>query len=109
MGVPVVAATDITYGSQFDSGQATIADNAAGLAEIGVPKMEAIKAITSKAAKLLEIDRRTGAIRRGLEADMVVLGADPLSSIEALKNIRMIINDGRVVYSRTDQGVGGSR
>jgi imidazolonepropionase-like amidohydrolase len=44
-----------------------------------------------------------------LEADMVVLGADPLSSIEALKNIRMIINDGRVVYSRTDQGVGGSR
>jgi imidazolonepropionase-like amidohydrolase len=62
--------------------------------------MEAIKAITSKAAKLLEIDRRTGAIRRGL----VVLGADPLSSIEALKNIRMIINDGRVVYRRIDQG-----
>lgn len=103
LGVPVVAATDITYGSMFDSGRVTIADNAAGLAEAGIPKMEAIKAITSQAAKLLEINKRTGAIKKGLEADIVIVGENPLSSISALKDIRIIVNDGRVVFNKVDQ------
>ena len=50
MGVKVVGATDLNYGREFDSGRWTIADNAAGLVEVGMPKMEAIKAITSQAA-----------------------------------------------------------
>ena len=73
------------------------------LSRAGIPKMEAIKAITSKAAKLLEIDKRTGAIRKGLEADIVIVGDNPLSSIEALKDIRMIVNDGKVVFNKVDQ------
>jgi imidazolonepropionase-like amidohydrolase len=103
LGISVVGASDITYGRGFDSGQLTVADNAAGLIEAGIPKMEAIKAITSQAAKLLEIDKRTGAIRKGLEADIVIIGDNPLSSIEALKDIRIIINDGTVVLNKVDQ------
>jgi len=103
MGVLVVGATDIGYEQVFDSGRWTIADNALGFAKAGIPKMEAIKAITSKAAKLLEIDKRTGAIRKGLEADIVIVGDNPLSSIEALKDIRMIVNDGTVVFNKIDQ------
>ena len=103
LGVLVVAASDFTYGPQFDSGRATIADNAAGLVEAGIPKMEAIKAITSQAAKLLEIDKRTGGIRKGLEADIVIIGDNPLSSIEALKDIRIIVNDGQVVFNKLDK------
>jgi imidazolonepropionase-like amidohydrolase len=103
MGVHVVGATDLNYGREFDSGRWTIADNALGFAKAGIPKMEAIKAITSEAAKLLEIDKRTGAIRKGLEADIVIVGDNPLSSIEALKDIRMIVNDGTVVFNKMDQ------
>ena len=103
MGVHVVGATDLNYGPEFDSGRWTIADNALGFAKAGIPKMEAIKAITSQAAKLLEIDKRTGAIRKGLEADIVIVGDNPLSSIEALKDIRMIVNDGTVVFNKIDQ------
>jgi imidazolonepropionase-like amidohydrolase len=103
LGIPIVAASDFAYGPQLDSGRATIADNAAGLAEAGIPKMEAIKAITSQAAKLLEISKRTGAIRKGLEADIVVVGENPLSSIGALKDIRIIVNDGKVVFNKVDQ------
>ena len=103
LGIPIVAASDFAYGPQLDSGRATIADNAAGLAEAGIPKMEAIKAITSQAAKLLEISKRTGAIRKGLEADIVVVGENRLSSIGALKDIRMIVNDGKVVFNKVDQ------
>ena len=103
MGVHVVGATDLNYGREFDSGRWTIADNALGFAKAGIPKMEAIKAITSEAAKLLEIDKRTGAIRKGLEADIVIVGDNPLSAIEALKDIRMIVNDGTVVFRKVDQ------
>jgi pimeloyl-ACP methyl ester carboxylesterase len=99
MGVHLVGATDIGYEKVFDSGRWTIADNALGFAVAGIPKMEAIKAITSHAAQLLEIDKRTGAIRKGLEADIVVVGDNPLSSIKALKDIRMIVNDGKVVFN----------
>ena len=100
LGIPTVAASDFTYGPQFDSGLATIADNAAGLAEAGIPRLEAIKAITSRAATLLGIDKRTGAIKKGLEADIVIIGDDPLSSIEALKDIRMVVNDGKLAWQK---------
>ena len=106
LGVPLVAATDITFGGVLDSGRLTIADNAAGLAEAGIPKMEAIKAITSQAAKLLEIDKRTGAIRRGLEADIVIIGDNPLSSIGALKDIRIVVNDGKVAWQKRERDAG---
>jgi len=99
MGIPIVGGTDFNY----DDGQLTIADNAAILAELGLTKMEAIKAITSQSAKLLEIDHRTGAIRKGLEADILIFGSDPLSSLKALKDIRMIVNDGHVVFNNLDQ------
>lgn len=103
LGIPIVAASDFTYGPQFDSGRATIADNAAGLAEAGIPKMEAIKAITSQAAKLLEIDKRTGVIRKGLEADIVIVGDNPLLSIEALKDIRIVVNNGKVAWQNPER------
>lgn len=65
-GTPIrFGATDINYQRVFDSGRWTIAEIAAGLVEASVPKMEAIKAITSQGAKLLEINKRTGAIRKG--------------------------------------------
>ena len=103
MGVPVVGATDIGYERVFDSGRWTIADNALGFAKAGIPKMEAIKAITSQAAKLLEIDKRTGAIRKGLQADIVIVDGNPLVSIGALKDIRIIVNDGNVIFNKVDQ------
>ena len=66
-------------------------------------KERSIKAITSQAAKLLQIDKRTGTIRKGLEADIVIVGNNPPSSIEALKDIRIIVNDGKVVFNKVDQ------
>ena len=100
LGVPLVGATDLDYVQRYDSGRVTVADNAIGFAEAGIPEMAAIKAITSRAAKLLGIDNRTGAIRKGFEADIVVIGGNPLLSIEALKDIRVIVNDGTVVLNK---------
>jgi hypothetical protein len=32
-----------------------------------------------------------------------MIGDKPLSPIEALKNIRMIVNDGKVIFNKVDQ------
>ena len=56
--------------------------------------------MTSASAALLGIQDRTGAIRPGLEADLVVLGANPLDRLEALKDIRMVVNDGKLAFTR---------
>jgi imidazolonepropionase-like amidohydrolase len=63
--------------------------------------MTAIKSITSRAAKPLGIDNKTGAIKVGF-VDTVIVGENPLSSIDVLKDIRMIVNDGKVVFNKVD-------
>lgn len=70
------------------------------LAALGMPPLEAIRAATSVAAACLGIDQRTGTVRPGLEADLIVVDADPLADITALQDILMVINDGVIVLNR---------
>jgi imidazolonepropionase-like amidohydrolase len=58
--------------------------------------------MTSGSARLLGIQNRTGAIKIGLEADFVVLGANPLNGLDALRDIRMIVNDGKVAVRKPE-------
>ncbi len=62
--------------------------------------MDIIKAMTHRSAQCLRIDARTGTVKKGMEADLVVLEQNPLSDITALKKIVMVVNDGKVVINR---------
>lgn len=97
MGVRVVAGTDTGYGP---SSVRRMPHEVMELAALGMPPLEAIRAATSVAAACLGVDQRTGAIRPGLEADLVVVDADPLADITALQDILMVINDGVIVLNR---------
>jgi len=77
-----------------------MADEAVYMQKAGLPSMKILQIITVGSAKCLGISNRTGAIKKGLEADMVILGASPLTSLEALKDIKMIVNDGRLILVR---------
>jgi len=68
-----------------------------GMVGIGMTPMEAIQAATSRSAEALGISKRTGSIRPGLEADLIVLDANPLVDIKAVRNVVMVVNDGRIV------------
>lgn len=96
MGIPVVAGTDITYAVPG----ITLFNEAAQLQEAGLPVMEIIKAMTSKSARCLNIDSHTGAIKKGLDADIVVVGQNPLENIAALQDIKLIINNGKIVINK---------
>ena len=70
------------------------------LLEVGLPPMEAIKAATSESAACLGIDKRTGAIKPGLEADLIAVERDPLASINAIEDVLLVVNNGKVVVNR---------
>jgi imidazolonepropionase-like amidohydrolase len=97
IGVTVIAGTDGGY-TPTDPHQ--ISDEMAELAATGMPPMEVIQAATSKAAECLGIAKRTGSIRPGLEADLIVLDSDPLSDINAVRDVLLVVNDGKIAVNR---------
>lgn len=97
MDVKLAAGSDMRYDA--DGGR-RIADEIAGLVASGMPPMGAIRAATSTAAECLGVEGRTGAIRPGLEADLIVAGKDPLADIATLRDLVLVVNDGRVVVDQ---------
>ena len=70
------------------------------LVEAGLSPREALAAATRTAAAFLGQARTLGTLEVGKTADLVVLGADPLASIAAIRQIEVVIRDGRVVWTR---------
>jgi len=61
--------------------------NLMGLVRAGLPADVAIKAVTLAPAKALGIDKRTGSLEEGKDADMLVFDGDPLSSTGKLEQV----------------------
>jgi imidazolonepropionase-like amidohydrolase len=62
----------------------------------GQPPMAAIVAMTSAAAESMGLDKVTGAIAPGLEADLVAVDGDPITDPEALLRVRFVMKGGKV-------------
>jgi imidazolonepropionase-like amidohydrolase len=97
MGVKVAAGSDMRYETESNR---RVSDEAASLAGSGLTPMAAIQAATSVAADCLGVQKRTGSIAVGKEADLIVVDGDPLSDIRRLRNVLLVINDGRVSLDR---------
>lgn len=93
--VRLTAGSDMRYEADHDR---RMADEIEALVESGVHPMGAIRAATSTAAECLGIGRRTGSITAGKEADLIVVDLDPLGDIRTLRNIRLIVNNGRIAF-----------
>jgi imidazolonepropionase-like amidohydrolase len=97
LGVQIVAGTDTGYGPSSNRRQP---HEVIELVQLGMPPMEAIKAATSVSAECLGISQRTGSIKPGLEADFIVIERDPLSDINNLQDVIVVINNGKVAINR---------
>jgi imidazolonepropionase-like amidohydrolase len=64
----------------------------------GVPEEDALKMITLNTAKQLGIDKRTGSVEQGKDADLVIWTAHPFSSFSR-PDVTMI--EGEVYFDRT--------
>jgi imidazolonepropionase-like amidohydrolase len=70
------------------------------LVEVGLSPREALAAATRTAAAFLGQAQTLGTLEVGKTADLVVLGADPIASIAAIRQVEVVIRDGRVVWRR---------
>jgi hypothetical protein len=73
------------------------------LVEVGLTPMQALRAMTTWGAEVMTVRRKApaqpavGVIRPGAFADVVVLGADPLASIDNTRAIERVMKGGRFV------------
>jgi imidazolonepropionase-like amidohydrolase len=59
--------------------------------------MEAILAATSRPARLLKRGDEIGMIQAGKRADVIAVAGDPLQAIGNVRNVRLVIRDGRTL------------
>ncbi len=93
MGVQVVAGSDgIGLGNS-----ARLIRAMELMAEAGMTPMQMIIAATSNAAKALKLDNAFGAIKEGLEADIIAVEGDPSSDISNLRSLKLLMQRGKIV------------
>jgi imidazolonepropionase-like amidohydrolase len=76
------------------------------MAAQGMPAAEVLIAATSGNARIFDLADR-GAIRPGLLADLVAVAGDPTEDVSAVRAVRLVVKDGRIVSSPSPLGEGG--
>lgn len=66
-------------------------------AEAGMSPFEVLRSATLEPARYLGMADSSGAISRGMLADLVLLDADPLTSVASLRRIHAVVANGRFV------------
>jgi imidazolonepropionase-like amidohydrolase len=46
------------------------------------------------------MDDRTGRIKEGFEADLILIPGNPLTNIEALQDVLLVMSDGKLALKR---------
>ena len=101
-GVTLVAGTDYPPGEPIEDTVCAVREMEF-MADAGLGPVEALRAGTVTAARLLGLEGRIGEVVPGAAADLVVLDADPTSDVSALRRIRTVFQAGRTV--RDDLGL----
>lgn len=93
-------ASRVTIANGSDVGVFEHGDNAReleALVRYGLSPRKALESATSVAAATLDLDDRIGTIAPGMIADVVAVTGNPLSDISAIRNVRLVLQRGRVV------------
>jgi imidazolonepropionase-like amidohydrolase len=67
----------------------------------GMTPVDALKAATVNAADLLGLANEIGTLEPGKRADLIAVAGDPLQDVTILKNVSIVMKDGRI-YRRED-------
>jgi imidazolonepropionase-like amidohydrolase len=95
IGVPMVFGSDAFFDVAETRGQQALAiiDS---FVEAGVASKDLLRYMTTDAARLLGVDNRRGAIKVGLQADIIATQESPLANILTLKQVAFVMKDGKV-------------
>jgi imidazolonepropionase-like amidohydrolase len=94
-GVVVACGTDDVYASMWP-GESTHREMELYVMA-GVSNLEAIKACTFNAAKVLRREKEFGSLQIGLSADLVLVQGDPSKNIDDTRNVQQVFMGGKQV------------
>ena len=67
------------------------------LVEAGINTSDVMKIATKNGAEALDLMNQTGTIELGKQADILILSANPVETIENTKRICTVISNGRII------------
>lgn len=62
----------------------------------GIPAPEILKIMTTNGYKVCDLDNERGPIKTGFPADIIAVSENPLSDIDALRDVQFVMKDGMV-------------
>ena len=90
----VIFGTDVGYMNDYDP-----TDEYLLMKEAGMTSRDILASLTTAPAERFGASSRAGRVAAGLDADLVVLAADPAADVRAFAAVRHTIRRGRVIYS----------
>lgn len=91
-GARIVVGSDAGVGPAKPHG--VLPHGVCALTEIGMTNAEALRAVTTVAADACGLAGRKGRIVPGADADLIVVGGNPLSDIRAIHAVRAVLRSG---------------
>jgi imidazolonepropionase-like amidohydrolase len=93
-GGQVLFGTDVGYIQQFDT-----SEEFKWMSRAGLSFQQILASLTTNPAQRFGYAARSGRIAKGLEADFVVLRADPAQNSLAFSQVRYTIRRGEIIYA----------
>jgi len=93
-GGQVLFGTDVGYTQHFDT-----SEEFKWMSRAGMSFQEILASLTTNPAERFGYSPHSGRIAKGLDADLVVLSADPAQNISAFSQVRYTIRGGEVIYA----------
>jgi imidazolonepropionase-like amidohydrolase len=101
LDVRIAAGSDTSYGPRSVT---TVAREVVRLAEAGLTPIEALQAATITNAALLSREKQVGQLALGFDADLIVVGTNPLEDIRAVLDPLVVVSNGRMAVDRLTFG-----
>jgi imidazolonepropionase-like amidohydrolase len=93
-GGQVLFGTDVGYIQQFDT-----SEEFTWMSRAGMSFQQILASLTTNPAQRFGYATHSGRIAKGLDADLVVLSADPAQGTSAFSKVRYTIRGGEVIYA----------
>jgi imidazolonepropionase-like amidohydrolase len=94
-GGQILFGTDVGYTDQFDT-----AEEFTLMSRAGLTWQQILASLTTNPAERFGFATRFGRIAKGLDADIVVLSADPAQDVAAFSKVAFTIRQGKILFGK---------